>query len=80
MPPDAVTASGSGLDYQISARRTPTCRRPAWPGSGESTSRWCEALIRRYTTGRALGFMGQPAVNVLELNLALDRSCPYHSG
>jgi K+-transporting ATPase ATPase C chain len=33
-------------------------------------------LIDRYTTGRALGFLGKPAVSVLPLNLALDRQFP----
>lgn len=34
------------------------------------------ALIARYTTGRALGVLGEPAVNVVELNAALDRTHP----
>ncbi|MEU8266145.1 potassium-transporting ATPase subunit C [Sphaerisporangium sp. NPDC049002] len=72
VPPDAVTASGSGLDPDISvayahlqANRVARERglTPAQVGS----------LIDEYTTGRSLGFMGEPAVNVLRLNLALDR-------
>jgi K+-transporting ATPase ATPase C chain len=72
VPPDAVTASGSGVDPDISpayarlqAPRVARLRSLAVP---EVTQ-----LIKRYTIGRTLGFMGEPAVNVLQLNIALDR-------
>jgi K+-transporting ATPase ATPase C chain len=75
VPSDAVTASGSGLDPHISVAyadlQAPRIARER--GTDLAT---VERLIARYTDGRALGFMGEPAVNVLELNLALDREYP----
>ena len=71
IPVDLVTSSGSGLDpditvaaadYQINRvaqyRNVPTAQ--------------VAALVKKYTTGRQFGFLGEPYVNVLKLNLALN--------
>ncbi|MGN9839747.1 potassium-transporting ATPase subunit C [Nonomuraea sp. H19] len=73
VPADAVTASGSGLDPDISVAYAELQAPRVAEERGLAVER-VEALIAEHTTGRALGFMGEPAVNVLELNLALDRS------
>lgn len=75
VPVDAVTTSGSGVDPDISqanariqahriaaVRQLPLAR--------------VEQLIARHTDGRSAGFLGEPGVNVLELNLALDKEAP----
>ena len=66
-----MTASGSGLDPEVSiaAARYQAARVARIRGLALDR---VEALIDQYTTGRTLGFLGEPRVNVLELNLALD--------
>ena len=71
IPADAVTASASGLDPHISIRNAELqCARVAnVRGISEAAVR---SLIQNHTDGPDLGFLGEPGVNVLELNLALD--------
>ncbi|WP_067186426.1 potassium-transporting ATPase subunit C [Microtetraspora niveoalba] len=71
VPADAVTASGSGLDPHISVAYAELQAPRVAKERGVSLDR-VKRLIADNTTGRALGFMGEPAVNVLTLNLALD--------
>ncbi|HEY1595668.1 MAG TPA: potassium-transporting ATPase subunit C [Thermoleophilaceae bacterium] len=72
VPVDAVTSSASGVDPQISqanaaiqSRRIAAVRRLPLAT--------VQQLVKQYTDGRFLGVLGEPGVNVLELNLALDR-------
>jgi K+-transporting ATPase ATPase C chain len=75
IPPDAVTTSASGLDPDISPANAAiqvgriAAARHVSPGA-------VTALVKQYTQGRPLGFLGQPAVNVLGLNIALDQKYP----
>jgi K+-transporting ATPase ATPase C chain len=76
VPADAVTASASGLDPEIS---------PAYAHLQEArvartrgiTVAQVDALVQKFDKGRDLGFIGEPRANVLELNLALDKTYPY---
>ncbi|MEZ0093849.1 potassium-transporting ATPase subunit KdpC [Streptacidiphilus sp. EB129] len=72
VPADAITSSGSGLDPDIS---------PAYAGiqvdrvaqANHLTDAQVQALVATYTQGRTLGFLGEPRVDVLNLNIALTK-------
>ena len=71
IPPDAVTSSGSGLDPDISPQYADiqVARVAAARHVPVAT---IQALVSKYTQGRNIGFLGEPRVDVLTLNIALD--------
>jgi potassium-transporting ATPase KdpC subunit len=75
IPADAVTTSGSGLDPDISPQNADiqvdrvAAARHVSPAA-------IMALVKQYTQGRVLGFLGEPRVDVLNLNIALDEKYP----
>ena len=75
VPPDAVTTSGSGLDPDISPQYAAiqvnriAAARHVSPAA-------IQALVSQYTQGRTLGFLGEPRVDVLNLNIAMDEKYP----
>ena len=73
IPADAVTASGSGLDPEISPANARLQAGRVARARGWESGR-VEALVREHTRGRGLGILGDPGVNVLMLNLALDET------
>lgn len=71
VPIDAVTASGSGLDPHISIANA-RLQADRVAHQRDLSVEQIDQLIDDNTDGRSFGFMGEPGVNVLELNLALD--------
>jgi K+-transporting ATPase ATPase C chain len=73
LPADMLTSSASGLDPDISpANATLQVARVASARGVDPAA--IDALVARHVTGRALGIFGEPRVNVLDLNMALDRA------
>jgi K+-transporting ATPase ATPase C chain len=71
VPVDMVTASGSGLDPDITVANA-RAQAPRVAAARAMNLASILTLVARNTTGRQLGFLGEPRVNVLRLNLALD--------
>ena len=75
VPADAVTRSGSGLDPHVSVANA-ALQLPRVARERRMDETAVRQLVDRYTEGRDLGLLGEPRVNVLRLNLALDAKSP----
>ena len=69
---DAANSSASGIDPDISVANADIQAHRVASVDGLSLSQ-VDSLVSKYTHGRGLGFVGEPGVNVLQLNLALDQ-------
>jgi potassium-transporting ATPase KdpC subunit len=78
IPADLVTTSASGLDPDISPASA-EAQAPRVAKARGITLEQLQQLVAQNTQSRTFGFLGEPRVNVLELNLALDRQFPMKS-
>jgi K+-transporting ATPase ATPase C chain len=79
IPADAVTASGSGLDSNISPQNAYLQANRVAAARHASPSA-VRALVGKFVQGRTLGFLGEPRVDVLTLNIALNQQFPLSGG
>jgi K+-transporting ATPase ATPase C chain len=77
IPADLVTTSASGLDPDITPAAA-AFQIPRVALERHMTEQDVLALVQKHALGRQFGFLGEPRVNVLELNLDLDASHPMH--